>query len=83
MIWIIAASGEWVDRPSKGESTMTRERRRAKEDWEDERVALRVELHLLEESGVFGGPRHLEISTRIKELSRLISEAVGFKTARG
>jgi hypothetical protein len=62
---------------------MTRERRRAKEDWEDERVELRIQLHLLEERGVVAGPQHLEISTRIKELARMISQSVGYKSARG
>ena len=62
---------------------MTRERRRAKEDREDERVELRIRLHLLEESGVFAGPHHLEISTRIKELLRMIIESVGYKSSRG
>jgi hypothetical protein len=62
---------------------MTRERRRAKDDWEDERVELRIQLHLLEERGVVAGPKHLEISTRIKELARMISESVGHKSARG
>lgn len=62
---------------------MTRPKSRAKDDWDDERVDLRIQLHMLEEKGVHAGPQHLELTTRIKELSRLISESVGAREARG
>jgi len=62
---------------------MTRTRSRANAAWDAERVDLRIELHLLEARGVYTGPEHLRLSTRIKELNRLISEDLGYRSARG
>ena len=63
---------------------MTRRKNAAtSEDWDEERVDLRIQLYMLEESGVRAGPEHLLITNRINELSRLISEALGHKAVRG
>ena len=62
---------------------MTRVRSRVSATWDDERVDLRIALHFLESRGVNTGAEHLELSTRIKELNRLISEDLGYRAARG
>ncbi|QQV78020.1 hypothetical protein H5J25_04570 [Sphingomonas aliaeris] len=62
---------------------MARTKSRATAAWDEERVELRVALHLLEASGVRASAEHLAISTRIKELDRLIREELGYRVARG
>lgn len=62
---------------------MTRAKSRISAAWDEERVDLRIELHLLGERGIYGGPEHLRASTRIKELDRLIREDLGYRAARG
>ena len=51
---------------------MTRAKSRATTARDDERVDLRIVIHLLEATGVKDGPEHLALSSRIKELDRLI-----------
>ena len=71
MIWIVADASNILV-PSGGDSIMTRAKSRATTARDDERVDLRIVIHLLEATGVKDGPEHLALSSRIKELDRLI-----------
>jgi len=50
---------------------------------DEERVDLRVALHLLEADGVHAGAEHFAISTRINEIDRLIRKELGYRAAGG